>query len=53
MAQETVHVVIGLDGVQPDEVGWRAVGGDSEDLKVAFADDWFAYADQPAEESVE
>lgn len=51
MEQETVNVVLGLDGIQLDEVRWRAVGRDPENLKVDLADDWFA--DEPAVESVE
>lgn len=51
MEQETVNIVIGLDGIQLDEVRWSPVGRDSENLKIDLADDLFP--DEPAEESVE
>lgn len=41
MEQETVDVPIGLDSIQLDDVRWRAVSRDPEDLKVNLPDDWW------------
>ena len=54
MELEAVDVVVGLDGVELDEVRWGAVGWDPEDLEVGLADGWLDWlAGQPAEESGE